>query len=388
MLRLARAVPLLRRAPSAANGPHRVKSALAMTKASADNLIQELAAHHNEAAKREAPWFVANMPESYFRLMSDEAQTRHLRAITALSSLSSVPEVMLKHVPEGDTAGEYTFLADGESHGAAVARQLDNLPTNAKLKRLNLFSSKDDRLSIHCFEVSGAMDEEPRFNSGPNASEEEEEAAQRMAFYSTQLRNGDFGGKDGHAAPSTAVGEADLRQFTSSCRSSYICNGLPRLLHKQMLLYRKVAGTDNLAVDIERIAGRSGTSDVEGNSCLLTMAATGLAPRAALRRILQLISLHDLEMHRANVDLIWGPSRDRHGAGVGSEEEVTMLRAVVRKKRGADGTPAGTLWLRGSARWTNDGGRSSRQACAASRLAKPSQTSRGGGRCSGATRCR
>jgi hypothetical protein len=143
-----------------------------------ESLIAELGAQQQQAAQREVPWFLANMPKAYFRSVGQSKQQRHLRAITALSSEQiNVPEVVLQD------GNEYTFISSESPLGASsVARQIAQLPAAAAINSVQLFSSNDKRLSLNIF--STERDADLRRFSG--ASDEEKAAAERHVFLHAQ----------------------------------------------------------------------------------------------------------------------------------------------------------------------------------------------------------
>ena len=74
----------------------------------------------SNVAARIVPWFTSRMPPQYFRLVSEQAQQRHLRALVGLAVSDrqwrersgtqhwSVPEISLHH-----RNGGWTYISDG-----------------------------------------------------------------------------------------------------------------------------------------------------------------------------------------------------------------------------------------------------------------------------------
>lgn len=93
------------------------------------------------------------------------------------------------------------------------------------------------------------------------------------------------------------------------CSSAFVTSQLPRLLHKQMCLYKRVVGTDSTAVDVESADDGFDWGLAEGvsGSVLVTVALPGVAPKAAVRRTLCLVDHHGLELHSAQVRLCAAP---------------------------------------------------------------------------------
>ena len=111
----------------------------------------------NEAASREVPWFLSQMPAAYFRQMPEATQRRHLRAITALSAEGiTSPEVQL-------TDSASTTFISSVLDSKHVDQQLATVSPGATLSRVLFYNSRDRRLSINVFET--ASTDEPLFGT-------------------------------------------------------------------------------------------------------------------------------------------------------------------------------------------------------------------------------
>ena len=131
------------------------QSAAAAARPDVSELTAILEQQQRKAAKAIVPWFVEQMPDSYFRQVSAEAQRGHLRAITAFSAQGfSVPELALTD------GGLYTFLNKGaamtEGQGTSrLEEQLKSLPADASLNSVLIYQSADGQLSLNMFETGG-----------------------------------------------------------------------------------------------------------------------------------------------------------------------------------------------------------------------------------------
>jgi len=67
-------------------GAHRHAAATATRPTARDTarLVTALENSHNKSVSQVVPWFVREMPPTYFRIFGEETQRRHLRAIAAL----------------------------------------------------------------------------------------------------------------------------------------------------------------------------------------------------------------------------------------------------------------------------------------------------------------
>ena len=264
------------------------------------------------------------MPDAYFRQTDADSQKQHLRAITALRSeqLSS-EEVMLS---SKDNA-RFTFISSGIDELQTVSKQIEKLPAARSLNRVLMFKARDGRLSLNLYDVDPPNDdangESKRFDTNPATATAEEKAA--MNEFSTLLAS--LKSNDPKAlrdATGTEVKEAEFQAMMRHCSSAYVCSQLPRLLLKQLLMYKRVVGSERCDVDVETHAEGLDWAQSEVCGTLLTVAMPGVMPRAALRRILLLLELHHLELHRAQVDTIDDPNK----AGA----YVTLVRTVFRSQ--------------------------------------------------------
>ena len=263
-------------------------------------------------------------------------QERHLRAITALSSEGiAAPEVRLTDDNGQKREVCYLSSADGaQSSAHVVARQLfQDVEAGTELQSVRLFASRDGRLALNLFEVTRGGDE-PRFGSGGTEGEveAEAEAVKRLNEYAAKLKAGAFIGKPLHALPSGhLLLDETLNGFLARCTSRYVTMQLPRLLYRQMDLYERVAGGDGAALDIEHGYASEhpqNTRDAPGHiesatdQSLITLAIPGVPARQALWRALSVLRLYPVDLLRAQIDVIHGPTPE--------SEDVTMLRTVIR----------------------------------------------------------
>jgi len=269
------------------------------------------------------------MPSSYFRQVEPALRAKHLQAITAVCSEGyDVPDIGLRD------GGEFTFLSSesdvsSKSKTSAVARELASLPEGAELQSVRLFSSKDGRLGLHLFSTAAEGEDTARFAF---STPEEKEAEERLSTYLGELLGGQYTHEAGsrHAPPTSGLNKASLDAFLRRCPSEYVTSHVPRLLLKQRHLCERVAGTDDVAVDLEPLAARAELGEEE--STLLTLASKGMSARAALRRVLALLDVHGLNLYRAAVNVIADDTKSEGAAA--ADGGITLLRVVARPPPG------------------------------------------------------
>ena len=288
-------------------------------------MTEVLAQQQREAAARAVPWFVEQMPDTYFRQVGEHAQARHLRTIAAIfqDSQLQVPELSL--VEDRWHGAEHTFFAKPTADpldGKVMTRleqQLASLPEDAVLRRVLVYTSKDQALSLNVFETTSEGSEEALF-TGVGA--EEEAMRERLRTYSKQLSAGEYIDQPHHPPPSTLLSEAEIDRVLARCSHGYVASSLPRLLYRQLLLYQQVAGGEDAAVLFEH--NLNGVAD----ETLVTLAIGNSRPRAALQHTLALLGMHGLQVGRAFVDQVADPQPE--GVAGLPSRGVTLLRAVVR----------------------------------------------------------
>jgi len=319
-------------------------------------VMESLVAGIGDAARKEVPWFLEQMPPAYFRQVAPARREQHLRAIVALSAQGiTVPEVQLK-----DASGKgFTFISDGDASttlNQIVQRQLVALPAEERVRRVLMFQSADYRLRLSCFDTYGEGDTsgERRFGT-PGASfvtsDAEADAGAKIKAYKDQLGadaafaaseaaetealllgshnlspggGGSLAQRVSPPTSSTSARESKLDEYLAMCPSSYVIGhaSTPHLFHQQRQMYEQVAGGDDMAVLLSRHWGPAERS--EGSS-LLTLAIPQATARVAILRAVLLLNLHGMELQRAQVD--------RVGDDDGSR--VTLLRTVVRPLEGS-----------------------------------------------------
>ena len=273
------------------------------------------------------------MHPAYFSQVDPKAQRQHLRAIVAVhaSQTLTVPEIMLSSQVENGV--QYTVIHSGGADRVARS-QIDRLPKGT-LTRVLLTTTKDERISLNVFDVTPtdetaigfkkSGDGLKRFAIGSEASEEEQAALERHTEYNNKLEAGDLSthaGTPSKRSSSLSRSDLALRDFLSRCSSLYVTHQNQRLLVKQRRLYEQVRGKDDAAVSMEDAEqGSRDWSAISEGCTLLTVALPGVEPRAALRRMLDLLELHRMQLQLAQVDTVDDPEGDGY---------VTLLRTVIR----------------------------------------------------------
>ena len=208
-----------------------------------------------------------------------------------------------------------------------------------------LTTTKDNRISLNIYDVMPRMGTSPEdigegcvvtvegpdgdgLSALPSATERRRlvAALQRHTEYNDKLEAGDLSSHAGTPSRRLPSSDLPLHDFLRRCSSSYVTHQLPRLLVKQRRLYESVRGKDDATVSMETAEqGSRDWSAVSEGCTLLTVALPGVEPRAALRRMLDLLELHGMQLHLAQVDTVDDPEGDGY---------VTLLRTVICPEAG------------------------------------------------------
>ena len=126
---------------SAANQP-------ANTSASHDApaLIEELAGGFRETAEGVVPWFVSQMPPSYFQDTDRATQLAHLRAIIAAKASGRPVDLTLK-----SEDGRQLTLVRSDNYPGILAELVAQLPLDRSLRAAKIHSSFDSSLVLDTF---------------------------------------------------------------------------------------------------------------------------------------------------------------------------------------------------------------------------------------------
>ena len=263
-------------------------------------LVKSLQEAQRKATEERVPWFLANMPKSYERLVHPDTKLEHLSAVVGIQDLSAVSEVFLR---SGD--GTISVIAP-RSYPGQLTEQLKKLPQSEPLSALNLFNSVDGLVSINMFNFSST---EQRTSVDPNLIKVPNE----LQLYVNDLQAGTYLHDDLHAKPSSCFEDNELKKYLAKCDPGFIERSSPRRFCKQMAMYYDLLarGTDEVAIDIE--------SNWGGNKqMMITLALTNVIAREVLMRVCPYLESRSLEIERSHLDI------------VDSSDTVAMLRMLVK----------------------------------------------------------
>jgi glutamate dehydrogenase len=271
-------------------------------------IIYELTQQQTHTIESVVPWFLANMPESYFRQVPEKFRMDHIKAIAAVKDANMDLYLNLKsHLPDGRQV--LTFIRPGTQPGTLL-HMVEELPWKSSsddympLTRLHVFSTKDESMSLNMFVYGSRPDRQPvTIEFGASILELAE-----------QVQKGEVADESG-LEPSPIFERNSMIEYLQRCPDTYVQFFLndPRRFLQQRRLFSEVSGTDGTAVHIEE-------ADEEGfGHYWVDVATANSLPQVALEHLCRLLYIHNFDVTRARLDVI--PDDDN-----GS---VTVLRMLV-----------------------------------------------------------
>ncbi|GMI37024.1 hypothetical protein TrRE_jg3318 [Triparma retinervis] len=240
------------------------------------------------------PWFLDNMPASYFRVTPPSVRTDHLKAISALKDTDMSLSVDIK----------------------------------SKLPEVDIFTTKDGSMCLNSFKFGGTITKAECTEERKAMEQSVQEIAQKV--YDGEL---EYDGVDpAHCSPEL------VEEYVKKCSTSYLNNSVSRRFLKQMSLYRVVSGGEGVSVSIEDFNPSEYTNQngdlpsgmsAEDNLVWIDTAVCNSLPQYALEYFSRQMKMNDLSVVRTHLDNV----KD------GETGNVTLLRMLVKQKDPSAPTP-------------------------------------------------
>lgn len=216
------------------------------------------------------PWFLAQMPRSYFTLVPEASQHAHLQAAAGLFDPARGFDVLDEVRAASSDDGTVTYLTSGNAPGA-LAQQVRTLAGQGELTGLKVFTSRDETLCLNVF----------TFNTKPEPGDAEDALRQHLAYAKAKGGAGFWS-------------EVFVRAYAEKCSAAYILGTRPARWARQRSLFERVAGTESVKARVDAFNG----------SAWLTLAAPNTLPASFLHKVLRLVAAHSLDVKRAHMDTV------------------------------------------------------------------------------------
>lgn len=279
-----------------------------------------------ESTKEIVPWFLRNMPASYFNQVPESLRRKHLRGVAAIRDLKqSNLTFKIESKSDDGLSTDITYISSTTSPGL-LHSQIKSLvvPKDQRLSRVKVYSSLDGSiaLNVFSFEAMSSLD-------GNVATEED---MKHVMNYVADLRAGKFAGDANAPQYSDAImSDESLRQYASHIRPQYALNSSPRRFLIQRDMYERLKGNDGCEVHIEPHAPVSIGHSVGENSFWITIGASNVLPEVLLRTSSSILASQKIDVFRCHLDSVSSPGN--------STPEfpgyVTMLRLLVTPMEGS-----------------------------------------------------
>ncbi|EEY57279.1 NAD-specific glutamate dehydrogenase, putative [Phytophthora infestans T30-4] len=277
-------------------------------------LLQSLDKFQKEAAGNTVPWFLENMPPSYFRSIHEEDRMQHLNAITALVGAEQ-PEVLLRSTDQK----VFSHFRSGANFPGRLANVLDQLPQTvdgAPLARVKIFTALDDSLGLDIFRFG---QQQPFLNK----TEEEKAARATIQQFCADIQSGKYTGDEAYPVAGPHFEPETVDAFLNSSNTMYVQFSHPRRLAKQMELFARVKGTEGVVVDVEHnweSRSEENKYATAAAQTMLTMAASNVLPKGFMQKAATYLGLCNLNVVRAHLDVV----------NRGDSDHVAMVRILVQ----------------------------------------------------------
>jgi glutamate dehydrogenase len=266
-----------------------------------EGTLAELANKLGAAARELVPWFIEQMPASYFEDTDHASRLEHMGAILALRAAGQEPRLRIKsadgrritYVLAEDSPGTLTTLMRGFGEG--------------EIRAAKLYSSRDKKLIVDRFDVGKS----PPCNL--------DDPVLRDKYLATL------------AAAAARDGEAwtapDLVHHFAGLTADYARKCTPQRILSNADLCRRVRSAAASAVRLDNsYADRS----------RILIACANVSSTSMLLRVADRLGTLGVDIERAYVDTMFGDA----------EEPVVLISAVVRGPDGGKIRPDGPLWRR------------------------------------------
>jgi glutamate dehydrogenase len=275
-------------------------------------MIYELTQQQTRTIEKVVPWFLQNMPASYFQQVPEQFRMDHIKAISAVKDANMDLYLNLKSHTADGTRTIYTFIRPSTQPGTLLS-MVEELPYHEEheLTRLHVFSTHDKSMSLNMF-IYGESPTKPRLFL-------EDENIAKILQFAAEVQDG----QHRHILmmePNPLFEKDALLKYLALCKDNYlkIVSQHPERFLRQRLLYHDVSGTEGVQVNVEE-AVHEQRKNGGGDYYWIDVAMANSLSQVALEHTCRLLYVHGFDVGRARLDII--PD--------GDNGSVTLLRLLV-----------------------------------------------------------
>ncbi len=266
----------------------------------ASAIADELASTFREAASSVVPWFVSQMPPSYFQDTDRPSQLAHLRAIIAARASGRPVDLTLR-----SEDGRQLTLIRSQNFPGILAELVAQLPLDRSLRAAKIHSSFDGSLVLDTF-VFG--EPEPFDSRDP-----------RQAAKLTETIK--------YAKDQKLDWTPDqISAYFAGCSAEYVLTCTPLRVAAHWKLFSRVSGSDGTVIELE--------PESHPTMSRIVVVVENARTRTMLERTAAILARHKISIHRAYLDIV----KDGKGGS------VTFVGFVVQSADGKALSASGDSW--------------------------------------------
>lgn len=259
------------------------------------------------------PWFLKNLPASYFKQVPELTRNQHIKAVAALKQLKQSDLSLKIDTKHDDGSYEISFIFNDSAPGA-LYRQINSLqiPDDCSLSNVKVFSAIDGSLNLNIFSFESVK--------GDHICATKENAS-KIFDYVAEVKAGK------HASDlmvpkynEKLFSDQALSDYLKLIRPNYAEASNPRRFLIQREMYEQVRSTENVEVVIENL------KDGINKGAWITIAAANVLPEVLLRLSSAMISSRNLDILRAHLDVVQDSD---NMMGPDMPGSITMLRILI-----------------------------------------------------------
>jgi len=219
-------------------------------------IIHELTQRQSQTIESVVPWFLENMPASYFRQVPWDTRINHIKAISAIKEANMDLYMNTKsHLADGRLC--LTFLRPGPTKPGGLLQLVEEeLPwdhvakSSLPLSRVVVYTSKDETMTLHMF-VYG----DEKILDQPSPSHYIN-VGSRVLELAERIQKGEFINDPLYPKPAGYFETEPLLEYMKKCSFSYLSHlslSNPRRFLNQRKMFAEVSGTENMSLSVEEV---------------------------------------------------------------------------------------------------------------------------------------
>ncbi len=232
-------------------------------------VVEALTESLRKTAEDVVPWFLEQMPETYFHDTPADTVQDHLRAICAAWG-SGLP---LSLTLISKSRDDWTFIRETDRTGL-LAGLIRRLPHDRVLRSAKIHSSRDGKLAIDAFSCRPAERFDP--DSSELVSRRQEvvrEVAELMEDRSAE----------------------EIAEHLARCTTEYVLTVTAYRVAANLRLFESVSGSDDVVVDLEQFGD-------DPSLCRVAIASGNAEPRDLFERVARALSMKKVDIRRAHLE--------------------------------------------------------------------------------------